>query len=167
MKDFFPGSKGAVFSPCCTFRYALWRIWSPSLPLLMIIGLNPSKAGADKNDQTIRREIDYAVRWNFGGLLKGNLFGFVDTYQGNLRSAPDRIGPDNDLWLLRMRERAGSDGLYLAAWGRCGDLDPDRVAAVRAMFPTLFTLGFTQNNQPRHPLRLAKTLQPTKWEPAA
>jgi hypothetical protein len=164
--NFFPNPKGAIFSPCGTYRYALWRIWSPALPLLMILGLNPSRAGADKNDQTIRREIDYAARWSFGGLLKGNLFGFVDTHQSNLRDAPDRVGPDNDLWLMRMRERAGEEGMFLAAWGACGDLDPDRVAVVRAMFPKLHTLGFTQSGQPKHPLRLAKTLKPILWEEA-
>lgn len=161
--NFFPSPKGAIFSPCGTYRYALWRIWSPGLPLLMSISLNPSRAGAEKNDATIRRDIGYAIAWGFGGLLKGNLFGFVDTYQGNLRAAPDRIGPDNDLWLIRMRDAAG---MHLAAWGIYGDLDLGRVAAVRAMFPTLYTLGFTQNHQPKHPLRLAKTLKPILWEEA-
>jgi len=159
----FPNPKGAIFSPCGTYRYALWRIWSRYLPLLMVTGLNPSRAGAVDNDNTIVRCVGYATAWNFGGLLMGNLFGFVDTYQSNLRNAPDRIGPANDLWLMRMRDAAG---LHLAAWGIHGELDLNRVAVVRAMFPTLYTLGFTQNGQPKHPLRLAKTLQPILWEEA-
>lgn len=159
--DFFPNPKGAIFSPCGTFRYALWRIWSPSQKPLMVIGLNPSKAGAVDNDNTITRCIGYAVAWGFGALLMGNLFGFQNTYPVNLFSAPDRIGPDNDLWLTRMRDHAG---LYLAAWGRNAEIDLERVAAVRAIFPTLHHLGFTQDNQPKHPLRLAKTLQPSVWE---
>jgi hypothetical protein len=163
MNEFFPLPKGAIFSPCGTYRYALWRIWSPSLPLLMIIGLNPSRAGAIDNDNTIVRGIGYAVAWRFGGLLMGNLFGFVDTYQSNLRDAADRIGPYNDLWLKRMRAFAG---MHLAAWGIHAELDLHRVAAVRAMFPKLYVLGFTQNGQPKHPLRLAKTLKPILWEEA-
>jgi hypothetical protein len=160
ISEFFPTPKGAIFSKCRTFRYALWRIWSPSLKPLMVIGLNPSRAGAVDNDNTIVRCIGYSVAWGFGGLLMGNLYGFQNTYPVNLYNALDRIGPDNDLWLMRMRDRAG---MHLAAWGRNAEIDLDRAAAVRAMFPTLHTLGFTQNNQPKHPLRLAKTLQPIAW----
>lgn len=162
--EFFPGNKGAIFSPCGTFRYALWRIWSPSIKPLMVIGLNPSRAGAVNNDNTTIRCIGYAVDWGFGGLLLGNPFAFCDTRQTNLLSAPDRIGPDNDLWLMRMRDYAG---LHLAAWGNNAEIDPDRVAAVRAMFPTLYTLGFTQKGYPKHPLRLSRELQPLIWEAAA
>jgi hypothetical protein len=32
--------KSAVFSPCRTWRYTLTRIWDPTLPLAMFIGLN-------------------------------------------------------------------------------------------------------------------------------
>jgi hypothetical protein len=163
MKDFFPGPKGAIFSPCGTYRYALWRIWSPNVKPLMVLGVNPSRAGAVDNDNTVVRCIGYAVMWGFGGLLMGNPFAFCDTHQFSLRSAPDRIGPDNDLWLARMRDHAG---MHLAAWGNNAEIDLERIAVVRAMFPKLYTLGFTQNGHPKHPLRLAKTLKPILWEEA-
>lgn len=164
MKDFFPGTKGAVISPCDTFRYALWRIWSPSEKLLMAIGLNPSKADAVINDATIRRLIDYAVRWGFGGLLMGNIFAWRGTYPHSLTTVPDRIGPDNDLWLGKMRDRSS---LHLACWGNNAEIDPDRIVAVRSLFPALHYLRLTQTGNPHHPLRLPKTLEPIKWEVAA
>ena len=33
---------GAEFSEGRKYRYALWRIWDSSKPLVMFIGLNPS-----------------------------------------------------------------------------------------------------------------------------
>ncbi len=43
--------KGAQLSPCRTWRYSLWRIWNPSLPVLAFVGLNPSD-----DTLTLRRE---------------------------------------------------------------------------------------------------------------
>jgi hypothetical protein len=42
--------KGAIFSPCRTWRYLLWRNWDLSLPACAFIGLNPSTA-----DETLNR----------------------------------------------------------------------------------------------------------------
>jgi hypothetical protein len=47
--------RGAEFSPCGKYRYALWRIWDFKKPLAMFIGLNPSTADASKDDPTIKR----------------------------------------------------------------------------------------------------------------
>lgn len=43
---------GATFSGDRTYRYSLWRIWDRSLPLVMFIGLNPSKANLTPNTPT-------------------------------------------------------------------------------------------------------------------
>lgn len=165
MTEFFPGTKGAVFSPCGEFRYALWRIWSRSQKPLMVVGLNPSTADASKDDPTIRRCIGYAARWGMGGLLMGNLFAFRSTYPVNLISAINPIGDDNDLWLARMGDEAE---IVLAAWGQnVAKIDPSRVNSVRAMFPTLHHLALTAAGQPKHPLYLPGELKPTVWEIAA
>jgi hypothetical protein len=172
--DFFPGSKGAVFSPddefvmlnarTGRFRYALWRIWSPARPPLMVIGLNPSRADETRDDHTIRRCVNFATTWGFGGLLMGNIFAFRSTYTSNLLMATDRIGPDNDLWLGRMRERAG---MVLAAWGNTAVIDAERLGSIRNMFPSLHCLGVTQSGFPKHPARVRNDLQPIRWEVAA
>jgi hypothetical protein len=145
--------KGAIISPCGKFRYALWRVWSPNLKPLMVIGLNPSTADAQKDDPTIRRCVGFASDWGYGGLLMGNLFAFRSTYPHNLLTAPDPVGTETDEWLARMRDVSG---MVLAAWGKEGGKFPIRVGAVVEMFPELHHLGFVSNGQPRHPLYVPK-----------
>ena len=65
---------GAEFSPDRKYRYALWRIWDKSNPLIMFIGLNPSKANELKDDPTIRRVRRFAFDWGYGGVYMINYF---------------------------------------------------------------------------------------------
>ena len=45
---------GADFSEDRKYRFSLWRIWNQELPLMMVIGLNPSTANETDNDNTIQ-----------------------------------------------------------------------------------------------------------------
>jgi hypothetical protein len=149
--------KGAIISPCGKYRYALWRVWSSNIKPLMVIGVNPSTADASKDDPTIRRCIDYASQWGMGGLLMGNLFAWRDKDPSVLPKLAEPIGAENDVWLIRMRD---ASQMVLGAWGRNGDVDIRRTAAVLEMFPEIHHLGLTANGHPRHPLYLPKTLRP-------
>lgn len=93
--------KGARFSACRNYRYALWRIWDIDKPLVMFIGLNPSTANETTDDPTIRRVVDFAFRWGYGGVYMMNLFAWVTPYPGELATSPDPLG-DNDGWLGRI-----------------------------------------------------------------
>lgn len=44
---------GAKFSEDRKYRYLLWRRMDSALPMITFIGLNPSKANEDTNDNTI------------------------------------------------------------------------------------------------------------------
>ena len=48
-------------------------------PLILFIGLNPSTADETKNDPTIRRCINFAKDWGYGGVMIANLFAFRST----------------------------------------------------------------------------------------
>ena len=74
--NFFDEStlNGAIISDCGKYRYQLWRKWDPSLPVVLFIMLNPSQADASEDDPTIRRCINYAKSWGYGGIYVGNLF---------------------------------------------------------------------------------------------
>ena len=49
-------------------------------PLILFIGLNPSTADETKNDPTIRRCINFAKDWGYGGVMIANLFAFCLLY---------------------------------------------------------------------------------------
>jgi Protein of unknown function (DUF1643) len=64
---------GAVISDCGRYRYSLWRIWNASAVRVMFIGLNPSTADATQDDPTIRRCVEFARSWGFGGIYVQSL----------------------------------------------------------------------------------------------
>lgn len=157
--------RGARFSDCRTYRYTLWRIWDDEGAKVNVIGLNPSKADENADDPTIRRCIDFARRWGYGGLVMTNLFAYRSTDPKGLLSVADPVGPDND---QRLKEEAYDAGMAVAAWGA----HPLAVARSEAVRPILeryyvMSLGLTKDGAPRHPLYLPKTTQPLPfWSPA-
>lgn len=148
---------GAIFSPCRMYRYALWRIWDRSKPLCMFTGLNPSTADEQLNDPTIRREIGFAQSWNYGGLLKGNAFGFRSTDPKGLRLALLPIGDDNDHVLSVLAAMAD---LKIAAWGADSFVSPNRARGLLERLGDVHCLGVTKGGYPKHPLYLKKDLKP-------
>lgn len=149
-------SSGAMFSPCRTWRYDLWRVWAPGRPRAMFIGLNPSTADETEDDPTIRRCIGFARGWGYGGICMLNLFAFRATQPQDLRAAPHPIGPGNDDRLLL---RAGCSGIIIAAWGIHGVLQR-RNRTVLKLFAKhdlwMHCLGVTKQGHPRHPLYLRR-----------
>ncbi|HDR1569813.1 TPA: DUF1643 domain-containing protein, partial [Pasteurella multocida] len=72
-------NNNAIFSDCGTYRYVLWRIWDTLLPRITFIGLNPSTADESNDDPTIRRCINFAKKWGYGGIYMVNLFAYRST----------------------------------------------------------------------------------------
>jgi hypothetical protein len=68
----------ALFSPCGRFRYRLGRRWAEG-PTVALVLLNLSTADDEVDDPTIRRCIDFARRWGYGGLEVVNLYAHVAT----------------------------------------------------------------------------------------
>ena len=90
---------GAVFSPCGRYRWWLGRIWQPRGPRLLFVGLNPSRADAQRDDPTLRRLQTFARDWGYGGLEVVNLFARISASPAVLRRSADPVGPENDRWL--------------------------------------------------------------------
>jgi len=150
--------KDAIISSCGKYRYALWRVWDEKRPLVMFIGLNPSTADAIKDDNTLRRCIGFAKKWNFGGLSMGNLFALRATKPIALRKTTDAIGSENDKWLIKLNAQAK---IIVAAWGNTGTyLKRDQV--VLKLFPDLYCLKVSKRGVPCHPLYLSGTLKPIR-----
>lgn len=150
---------GATFSPCRLYRYALRRTWSRERPLAMFVGLNPSTADEVKNDPTVRRCINFARAWGYGGLIMTNIFAFRSTDPGVLTKVADPVGPLNDRWLRRLQKQAG---IVVAAWGIWGDL-LDRGERVLDLLDAPQCLGQTQGGAPKHPLYLRADCMPVRF----
>ena len=145
--------KGAIFDPTGQYRYLLWRQWAPDRPSVGFVMLNPSTADAIVDDPTIRRCLNFAQTWGSGSLWVVNLFAYRATKPQQLRQAPDPVGPENDRYLLSVRQQVQT---LVAAWGNGGNLQ-NRARTVLQLLQKkgrLHCLGTTQRQQPRHPLYL-------------
>src|SRR5205823_4546686 len=114
--------------------------------------LNPSKADASRDDNTVRQIISYAQAWNFGSLEVVNLFAHISTDPARLRKARDPVGAGNDNYIS---QAAGRASMVVCAWGAGGALfGRDReVIALCRQFGELWCLGRTKAGHPWHPLR--------------
>jgi len=151
---------GAVFSPCRSYRYLLWRTWDPARPRLLVVGLNPSTADATRLDPTSRRCVDFARRWGFGTLLLANVYAFRATRPRLLLTASDPVGKQNDAWLRHLAARADT---VLAAWGHWGS---GRGPEVGRILGDPLCLGTTKGRQPRHPLYVRGDTRPQPYRTA-
>jgi len=168
-----PGVRGwGTFSECGTYRYALTREWDDR-PRLVTIGLNPSTATADLDDPTIRAEIDFARRWNCGGLVKLNLFAYRATNPDDMWAAADPIGPGND---AAIAEAVASAPQVLCCWGDGKATTTARREALRERVQGVLhllrltdkvCLGLTAAGNPKHPLYLPRTTALQRWYPWA
>lgn len=147
----------------------LERLWlsrkvAESGPVGLIIGLNPSRAGAavEDTDHTITKEMEYARRWGWSGFWKGNLFSCIETYSAKLKNMAfdTAVGTYGTQVLQAMIPLAP---VIVVCWGSAVPrLKRHRVSAVCEMIRVLkrpeaevFCFGVSQGGDPMHPLRLS------------
>lgn len=162
----------AVISECGNYRYTLDRAWGPDLKLLLFIMLNPSKADAEQDDPTIRKNRGFSQRLGFDRFRAANLYGWRATDPRALSAyeVTDPVGEMNDFYLYESIRKAH---IVIAAWG--GHILPkrikvpkaDRVATVAKMMKgcgkPLYRLGMCNDGSPRHPLMLPYSTQPEEF----
>lgn len=145
--------KGADISECGVYRYRLWRRWGDG-PSMTFIGVNPSTADAETDDQTIKKCIGFAKRHGCEAIQMLNLFAFRNRDTGEMKKARDPVGPRNDAVLL---EHATTAKTVVVCWGGDGrhrGRDRQVVEMLVAAGVELTCFGFTQSGHPRHPVML-------------
>jgi hypothetical protein len=150
----------AELSNCRAYRYSLSRIWDKSKPYVLFIGLNPSTADENTDDPTIKRCVDYARRWGYGGLKMANLFAFRATLPSDLKKASEPIGIDND---SHIKELSKDAEITVVAWSDDG-IYLDRDKEVIKFIDNPMCLNINKSGQPSHPLYQKKTLKPKPYE---
>ena len=150
--------KDAVLSEDRKYRYVLSRIWDKSKPMVMIIGLNPSTADEIEDDPTIRRCINFANSWGYGGVYMLNLFAFRATQPTDMFEAVNPIGSQNDKYINDYAKRVDK---VICAWGNDGNYK-NRSSDIKKQLDNLFYLKMNKTGEPAHPLYLKSDLIPQK-----
>ena len=150
--------KSAVISKCGKYRYELRRIWDSSKPLVLFIGLNPSTADHQEEDQTSKVCINYAKRWGYGGLIIANLFAYRSTDKSKIRHVNDPVGSENNKYLRKLIAEAAD---VICAWTDDGGY-MDRDAEVLKMIDDPKCLMKLKSGRPGHPLYKNKELLPIR-----
>lgn len=152
-------NNGAMFSQDRKYRYALWRVWDKTKPLVMFIGLNPSTANEITNDPTVRRVCRFAFDWGFGGVYMMNLFDHVTSDPKKLEISGDRLD-HNDLWLTAIADKCQR---IIFAWGSF----PEAVEKGKAVAKKFcgYALGVNKDGSPKHPLYIKKDVKPVYYMP--
>jgi len=160
MTDLFnTTSSGSEFSECRKYRYALWRIWDLSKPLVMFVGLNPSTANETTNDPTIRSVIRIAKANGYGGVYMMNCFPLVTPYPGELELSGDMEFND-----YRLKKVARLCNAVIFAWGTFSVVkEQGRDRALTEMFPNAYALAINKNGSPKHPLYCKTDTTFVKW----
>ncbi len=151
--------KGAIFSDDRKYRYALWRVWNINRPILLLVGLNPSKAGAIISDPTITRGVVRADKEGFGGFLMANLYAYVSTQPEVLLGDADFIGELTDYYLKQMIEMSDKQ---LCGWGSFKPVR-NRASVVLDMIKEPYCLGVNTDGQPKHPLYVGYDVPMVKY----
>ena len=152
---------GARFSPCRTWRYKLWRRWSPAGPMVAFIGLNPSTADEINDDPTVRRCLGFARRWGFGGMYMLNVFAYRSTNPRALMAAADPVGPRNGAALRTTCRRCDMVVVCWGVWGRLCDRGEVVIELLGGM--PIHCLGTTREGHPKHPLYLRSSTMPVRF----
>ncbi|HEX2925063.1 MAG TPA: DUF1643 domain-containing protein [Ruminiclostridium sp.] len=153
--------KGAIIDETGKYRYQLWRIWDETKPLVLFIMLNPSTADTEEDDPTIRRCMNYARSWDYGGIKVVNLFAYRATNPKELTKVIDPVGIENNKFITMAVQETGT---VIAAWGTKGNyLSRQNHLMELELLYNLHYLELTKDGFPKHPLYLKADLKPIKW----
>lgn len=142
--------KGAYFNAARTLRWYLYRIWDESKPFVMFIGLNPSSADENENDNTITRVISMAKHHGYGGVYMVNCFPHISTESAFLITDP-KTSAFNAYIITQISQKCKD---VVLAWGSANRIvnDTDRIKHFRVQFPKARVIWLNKDGNPKHPL---------------
>lgn len=103
------------------YRYLLEVDLGVEGPHVVVVGKNPSTAGAARSDATLGKIEAWARRHGFGSVTFVNLFAVRETNPAAVMDLAyaDAVGPETDVWI---EAAVGVADVVVAAWGDPGDI---------------------------------------------
>lgn len=151
MKNLFDNNYGADFSTDGKYRYSLWRIWDETKPLVMCIGLNPSTANENKNDQTISYLIKMFQILGYGGFYMMNCWAYIASKPENLKH--NELNDELNNNIITVMAIKCKDVVF--AWGGFKIIrEKGRDKELEEMFPNAKCFGKNKDGSPFHPLAM-------------
>lgn len=148
----------ATFSDDRRCRFRLQRIWESAGRSLLFIMLNPSIAGADVDDPTVRKCMRYAKRWGYGSLTVVNVYPCIATDPTKLdRELEFRTN------LEVIRQEAEMAERIVCAWGKHAKYVHVREVVSCLPGTKLYALRRNKDGSPCHPLYLADAIEPVVY----
>jgi hypothetical protein len=165
----------ASHSLCGTFRVSLTREYDPTCTekccagpppvhrgYVVFIFNNPSIAGGDVDDPTVRRGWGYTRAWGYGAMMYLNTNPWVSTNPALARTPDSGVLDANDQWLRHAQEISA---ITVCGWGDKADpVLARRAWEVLHVAGPLHALRVTTSGNPQHPLYLPKALIPQIWK---
>lgn len=158
MVELFALKSNAVFSPCRTWRYLLYREVQATGPLILFSGINGSTAAEDDEDQTSMKWRGFTLRYGGRAYMAVNPFAKTATDPRELAKVADPIGPDNDRHIADALAKAD---ILVPCWGNRTKAPKHlrhrfdwMLAQMFATGKPVLTFGLTKGGDPKHPLML-------------
>jgi hypothetical protein len=150
-----PVQKDIIDSQCVwsgqnnEYRYVLRRVWDVSKPKIAFVGLNPSVASEQIDDNTVRKCINIAKQQGFGKLVMLNAYGYRSTDPLGLKTYPNPEGTLNDRYILQECETSAK---IVVAWGsNASDSRHSSLLNLLERF-SLWCFAKNKDGKPKHPL---------------
>jgi len=157
----------AIFSPCGTWRWRLEREIQAAGVVFAFFGVNPSRAGAEVEDQTTMKWRGFTLRNGGRRYIAGNPFAYCATDVRELAAATDPVGPNN---ALHLRQIIADADILVPCWGSRAKLPKhlrhhlDQLAATLcASGKPVKVFGLTTSGDPMHPLMLGYSTPLIDW----
>lgn len=160
-----PLEDGAIFSDDRRCRYVLWRQINPAGREVVFVMLNPSSAGAYRDDPTVKKCMRYAWAWGYGRLKVLNVYPHIST---DPRLLDRSLGRAQNLFYfdqLRQTPLAVPDAdRIVCAWGK--HAKPDDVKEIMRRIgshPSVWALRRNLDGSPEHPLYIPASVEPVVY----
>lgn len=158
----------AVFSPCGNYRYWLRRELGSGSGRALWIMMNPSRAGADRNDATTTLTSNLSRAHGFAEHAQVNLSAQIEPDSTQLNTCSGASDPLNLRAIMAGLRWVDCEpgGQVIIAWGANKHLKQNEAKVLRLLKGRpLLCLGQTQDGSPRFPRGIRRDAKLIAFKP--